>query len=148
MGTELFLMLITLCTAFVNRNEMPSALVYSAIAFIFYFIAHGVGTSLLLFTTAAVLETVTIALLMCLQGCIKSKLTSYLIPISILSIFMHIHGGWLIYNGFDMESYNTLVMYYYAVILGLFLSVTRWVNGSYAKYIRFLRKPDSKYKPV
>ena len=143
MGTEIFLILLTLCVAFVKKSEAAPALLYTSLAFLFYFISLSIASPSLLLLTAMGMEVVTIALLLCLRGCLKSTIVSCLIPLSIMVFVAHFVGWCLFYTGLEMGLYNNLVDIYWAAILGLFLSMSRWANGNYIKLLRLFRRHDN-----
>ena len=143
MGTEIFLILLTLCTAFIKRSEATPALLYTGIAFFFYFISMFIINPLYLLVVAMVLEVVTITLLVCLNGCLKSTVVACLIPLSIGAFVAHFIGWCLLYNGMEIVLYNNIVDIYWAAILGLFLSMSRWMDGSFIKFIRLFRRHDN-----
>jgi hypothetical protein len=143
MGTELFLILLTLCTAFVKRDEAAPALLYTSIAFLFYFLSLLIASPLYLLVAAMVMEVITVFLLVCLRGCLKSVIVSCLIPLSIAALAAHFIGWCLLYTGLEMNLYNNLVDVYWVIILGLFLSMSRWMNGSYIRFIRLFRRHDN-----
>jgi hypothetical protein len=145
--TEAFLILITLCAALVKKEEAAPALLYCAISYIFYFISLGVGTGLVIYKVAAISEVFLIALLLCLKGCLRSSLISFLIPVSILAIVMHFYGWLLSYNHLSPQPYNNLVIGYWCLIMGLFLSVGRW-SGNYIWTTRLFRSADNKRHTV
>jgi len=143
MGTEIFLILLTLCTAFIKKSETAPALLYTGIAFLFYFASLMVVNPFYLLVMAMLLEVVTVFLLVCLKGCLKSTLVACLIPLSIGALTAHFIGWCLLYNGMELALYNNLVDLYWAAILGLFLSMSRWMNGSFIKFIRLFRRHDN-----
>ncbi len=149
MGSELFLILLTLCAAFINRKEIAPALLFTAVAHLFYFVATGLSdNTLLVLNLSMLMEMVTVILLVCLKGCLRSKLISFLIPISILAIFMHLYGVFLFVNEYSIAPYNSLVKIYWVTILGLFLSMSRWMDGSNIKSARLLRKHGSESRVI
>jgi hypothetical protein len=140
MGTELFLMLLTLSAAFVKKAEVAPALLYTLLAFTFYFISLISMPTTTLLILAMGMEVVTVGLMLCLKGCLQSRIVSCLIPLSIIALSTHFVGWCLLYNGFDISFYNNLVDVYWAVILGIFLSMSRWVSGNYNKFIHVFRR--------
>lgn len=143
MGTEIFLILLTLCTAFIKKSETAPALLYTGIAFFFYFVSLLVVNPFYLLVMAMILEVVTVFLLVCLKGCLKSTVVACLIPLSIGALAAHFIGWCLLYNGMELALYNNLIDVYWATILGLFLSMSRWMNGSFIKFIRLFRRHDN-----
>jgi hypothetical protein len=143
MGVETFLILLTLCTAFVKKSETAPALLVTTMAYILYAISLTVLNPLYLLVIAGAMEALTVALLVCLKGCLRSTLVSFMIPISISLMGIHFIGWCMLYNGMEMSLYNEFVDVYWVVILGLFLSVSRWMNGNYIRFIRLFRKHDS-----
>lgn len=157
MGAELFLILLTLCAAFVDKREMAPALLFTALAHLFYVIClELLGSTLVVLNLAMLMEMVTVALLLCLKGCMRSRLVQYLLPISILAIFMHGYGLYLFHNEYSLEAYNKWVDMYWYVVLGLFLSMSRWAtqisvrwkNGSVVQSTRLLREHGSKSRVI
>lgn len=145
--TEAFLILIALCTAFVKKEEIAPALVYCAMSYIFYFISLGIGTGIIIYKIAAISEVFLIAMLLCLKGCLRSSLISFLIPVSILAIVMHFYGWLLSYNHLSPQPYNNLVLGYWCLIMMLFLSVGR-LSGNHIWTTRIFDSTDSKHHTV
>lgn len=137
MLTELFLLAITLSAAFVKFNEKPAALIYCATSYMFYLIGSNIYNEAYVYQLAAICSTVLIALLVCVHGCARSSLTKYLIPLALASIVMHFYGWTRYINNYPIEVYNQMVVTYWCIVIGLFLTVGRR-SGDIAWYTRFL----------
>lgn len=160
MATELFLILITICAAFVDRREVAPALSFVAIAHIFFFSMSEVSNTLLVLNLSMLAEMLTVGLLVCLRGCVRSNLLKMLLPLSILAIPMHLYGVFLELNKLSLEQYNVLVDVYYAMVILMFLSASKWSNklirvitrrvknGSNIEPINLLREYDNKHKII
>ena len=160
MATELFLILITICAAFVDRREIAPALSFVAIAHIFYFSMSEVSDPLVVLNLSMLAEMLTVGLLVCLRGCVRSNLLKMLLPLSILAIPMHLYGVILEVNNVPLNNYNALVDVYYTMVILMFLSVSGWStklirfisgrtkNGSFSQPISLLREHDSKHKII
>lgn len=148
MGTEIFLILLTLCASFVKKSEAAPALLYTIIAFLFYFISLSISSPFLLLLGAMGMEVVTIFLLICLKGCLNSKMVTCLIPLSIGAFTAHFLGLCMFQTGLEMGLYNNFVDIYWAIIIGLFLSMSRWVDGNYIKLLCFFRRYDNQHKTI
>lgn len=133
MVTELFLILLTICTAFVDRNERTAALLFLSIAHIFYFVGVGLigDNNLLILRLAMLAEMVTVVMLFCVKGSINSRIITPLMAISVLAIPMHFYGTTLISNEYSLQPYNQLVNVYYTAILALFLTMSGWSVSFY-----------------
>jgi hypothetical protein len=142
MLTELFLLTVVICTAFVKQTEAFPALVYCAVSYLFYFIATSLDEKYV-YHVAGLAEVLLIVLLSCVHGCVKSHLTRWLIPLSVLAIVMHFYGWTLYIHKHSPDVYNNLVVTYWLVVLGLFLGVGRW-NGSRDWNIRFFNNSHSR----
>lgn len=151
MGTELYLILLVICSAIISRQEITAALTFTAVAFLAYFVCSGLPT-LVVLNLCMVGEMITVALLVCLRGCTRSTLVSCLIPISIGMIFLHLYGIYLYKNEYELSIYNEWVRVYYLLVIGLFLArstwitqmLVRWKNGSIIQSARLLRDSNSK----
>lgn len=137
--TELFLVLITILAALVGSDDRAPALIYCLVAHMFNFIAGMTNNDAQIFMIGAVSDVLVIALLVCLNGCLRSKITFFLIPLSVLSIVMHF-WGWTIYHSNDSYgAFNSVVAFYLCVIVALFVSRIA-INGDTTGHSRFLRR--------
>lgn len=139
--TELFLVAITVITARIKGDDKAPALVYCLIANLFYQIVPATNNDAQIFIIGAVFDVVVIALLLCLSGCLRSKITYFLIPLSLLSIVMHFWGWTLYHKNSPFDDFNSVVVFYHCVIVALFVS--RTVNGDTNWHSRFLRRNNS-----
>lgn len=150
MGTELYLILLVICSAIINKKETTAALTFTAVAFLAYFVCSGLPT-LVVLNLCMVGEMITVALLVCLKGCLRSPLVSCLIPVSIGMIFIHLYGVYLFKHEYELSIYNEWVRVYYLIVIGLFLvrsawitqMLTRWKNGSVIQSARLLRDSNT-----
>lgn len=160
MGTVIFLILLSICAAFVDRREVTPALLFVVIAHVFYFSMSGITSELLVLQLSMLAEMITVILLYSVRGCVRSNLLKMLLPLSILAIPMHFYGTMLIYKELPIDSYNSLVDVYYIMVLLMFLSVSKWSmklirfvtgrmkDGSIIKPINLLREHDSQHKII
>lgn len=161
MGTVIFLILLSICAAFVDRREMAPALMFVAIAHVFFFSVSGLSSPTLILQLSMLAEMVTVILLYSVRGCVRSNLLQMLLPLSIIAIPMHYYGTWLSHRGLPLDNYNDLVNVYYIMVLLMFLSVSTWItklirfvtermkkDGSIIKPINLLREHDSKHKII
>lgn len=160
MATELFLILLTICAAFVDRREVAPALVFVAIAHVFFFSMKGLSSTLVILNLSMLAEMLTVGLLICLRGCVRSSLMKMLLPLTILAIPMHLYGILLERNNIPLTNYNSLVDVYYVLVILMFISISGWStklvrfitgrmkNGSFNQPISLLREHDSKHKMV
>jgi hypothetical protein len=138
--TELFLVAFAVITAMIKGDDKAPALIYCLVANLFYQLAQITTNDAQIFIMGAVLDVVVIALLVCLNGCLRSKITYFLIPLSLLSIVMHFWGWTLYYKKAPLDDFNSVVVFYSCVILALFLSRTG--NGDTDWHSRFLRRDN------
>lgn len=138
MLTVLSLMLLTICAAFVKEDERFPALLYCAMSFLFYFCSMGIDQELHIYKVAALFEGVLVCLLYCLRGCLNARIIKYLIPASIGAILMHFYGWMMCYYNQPVQTYNTLVIIYWCIIMAIFIFVGR-ISGNIAWSTRFFR---------
>jgi hypothetical protein len=139
--TELFLVAITVITAMIKGDDKAPALVYCLVASLFYQLAQITNNDAQIFIMGAIFDVVVIALLVCLNGCLRSKITYFLIPLSLLSIVMHFWGWTLYHKKAPLDDFNSVVVFYSCVIVALFIS--RMGNGDTNWHSRFLRRDNS-----
>jgi hypothetical protein len=139
--TELFLVAITVITAMIKGDDKVPALVYCLVANIFYQLAQLTSNDAQIFIMGAVFDTAVIALLLCLNGCLRSKITYFLIPLSLLSIVIHFWGWTIYHKNTQFDDFNSVVVFYSCVIVALFIS--RMGNGDTNWHSRFLRRDNS-----
>lgn len=147
MATVLSLMIITLCASLVRRDERLPALVYCTLSYIFYFISVNIDCTGTILIASAFSELCLIALLVSINGCLKSVLIKYLIPLSIAMGFIHWYGWVLYINEYSLEPYNQYVMYYWGIIAALFLSQGDW-RGSRGWINNIFNNTDTKREDV
>ena len=131
MGTQLFLILITLCATFIKKDEQLPALIYILVSFIFFFSCDGMGHSPYFYLIAMATEAFLVVCLTCFRQAYSSKLVSRLIPVSYAAVVLDLFGFFSALKGYPVDAYNDLVVVYWAIIISLFLSVGKWWNGSY-----------------
>lgn len=136
---ELFLVAITLISCLIYGSDRAPALVYCLVA-------HTLNVATLLtdsipagFIIGGLSDLVLIVLLLCINGCLRSRLVYMLIPLSILSMIMHFYGWSLYHKGDDFVFFNSLVVFYMCVIIGLFAS-RAGRHGDNHRRDRFLRR--------
>lgn len=145
--TSFFLISLSMIAFFIKGNDRMPALIYCLVAHLFNYAAMLTSNDGQIFIMGAVGEVVLVALLVCLSGCMRSKITAYLIPLSIVSIAMHYWGWRLHLAGIGMETFNSAVVFYWCVIMALFISrVGR--DGNIAGNSRFLRSDSNRRKTV
>lgn len=140
--TELFLTSIAAITFFIKGDDRFPALIYCFVSHIFYFVAGLTTTDAQIFLLGASSEVLLVALLVCINGSLRSRITFFLIPLGIVSIVLHFYG-WMLHNsGAPMANFNSLVVFYWCIILALFLSrVGR--DGDNVWHSRLLRRSGS-----
>lgn len=131
MGTQLFLILITLCATFIKKEEQLPALIYLLISFLFYFACNDMGHSHYFYLLAMITEAFLVVCLTCFKQTYSSKLVSKLIPLSYAAVFLDLFGFLCAIKGYPADMYNEGVNIYWAIIIMLFLSVGKWWDGSY-----------------
>jgi hypothetical protein len=137
--TELFLIAITILTYFIRGSDKAPALAFCVIAHSFSTLALFAETAAQIFIMGAVSDVLLIAVLVCLSGCLISKITYFLIPICVASIAMHFYGWSLYHSGASFDGYNQLVMIYFAAVIALFVARVG-KNGDTVRHTRFLRR--------
>lgn len=145
--TELFLISITALAYFIHGNDKAPALAFCLIAHTFNALSWLADTAAQIFILGALSDVLLIAILICLSGCLKSRMTYFLIPICVTSIAMHFYGWSLYQGGEDFGGYNILVMMYFAVVIALFFSRIL-KDGDTVRHTRFLRRDDGSAKDV
>jgi hypothetical protein len=145
--TEVFLIAATLAASLVKGDDRFPALIYCLLSHLLYFLSPFTGNNEQIFVMSAVSEVVLIGALICVNGSLRSKIAFFLIPISALSIIMHFYGWVISTLGLDVENYNSLVLFYWCVIMALFLSRAGG-DGDNAWHSRLLRRADSGNKNV
>lgn len=145
--TELFLVAVSLSACLIKGDDKFPALVYCLLSHLLYFVSGYTSNDAQIFLMAAISEVVLIGALICLNGSLRSKITYFLIPISVLSIIMHFYGWILYYSNSEMGNYNSLVVFYWCFILALFLSRAGG-DGDNVWHIRLLRRASRGNKNV
>lgn len=135
---ELFLVAITLISVIIYGNDRAPALVYCLVAHVLNFIAGMTDSIPVSFMIGAFSDLLLIILLLCINGCLRSRMVYMLIPLSILSMIMHFYGWSLYHSGGDFEFFNSLVVFYMCTIIGLFAS-RAGRHGDNNRRDRFLR---------
>ena len=142
MSTELFLIIITLCTVFVNKEDQLPALVYLLISFFLFFLCKDITESYV-YLISMLTEAFLVVCLTCFKQSYKSKLVSRLLPVSYAAVFLDLFGFLMAWKGYLPDMYNELVVVYCAIIVMLFLSVGKWWNGSFAWLSGIFRHTDN-----
>lgn len=142
---ELFLISITLLTVFIHGNDRAPALTYCLAAHVLNLIKFMTDNVAAVYLAGGVGDAVLLALLVCLNGCLRSRITYFLIPLSIISIGMHFWGWALYMNGADADLFNSIVVFYMCVIIALFLSRAIRYGDSF-RDTRFLRRDEVRDK--
>lgn len=145
--TELFLAVVVIITFFIQGDDRFPAIIYCLIAHLFYFVAEFTTSDAQIFLFGALSDVVLVALLVCINGSLRSRITFFLIPLCVVSILLHFYG-WTLHNArADMANFNSLVVFYWCIILALFLSrVGR--DGDIVWHSRLLRRSGSDPKNV
>lgn len=117
---EFFLIAITLLCSLIRGNDRAPALVYALVAHMLYIASLLSNNVASLFMLGAVSDLIVVVLLVCLSGCLRSRIVYCLIPLSGLSAFMHAVGYGLAMKEADFTFFNSLVVFYMCVILALF----------------------------
>jgi len=144
---EFFLISFTLVSVFIRGNDRLPSLMYCLVAHAFNFVSLITTNDAQIFMLGAVGDVLVIALLACLNGCLKSRITYFLIPLSLLSIVMH-YFGWRLYIAeASLQNFNSLVVLYQCVILALLISRIG-LHGDTIWHTRFLRRTNSGDKNV
>lgn len=142
---ELFLISITLLTVFIRGSDRAPALTYCLIAHVFNIICMITASKAMLFMMGGAIDAVFVALLVCFNGCLRSRITYFLIPLSIISIIVHFTGWALDYTGAEFAAFNSIVAFYMCVIIALFFSrAIRY--GDSNRDPRFLRRDNVRDK--
>lgn len=142
---ELFLISITLLTVFIHGNDRAPALTYCLAAHVLNLIKCMTDNIAVVYLAGGVGDAVLVVLLFCLNGCLRSHLTYYLMPLSLISIGMHFWGWALYKNGADADLFNSIVVFYMCVIIALFFSRAIRYGDSHRDN-RFLRRDNSRGK--
>lgn len=134
---EAFLVFIPILAGLMKSRERPAALIYVLMAYLSYFILKQSPEPYCYFFSTAT-DVILVMLLVCLRWCSRSILANWLIPTSLIYIFIDFHG-WASYkNGADITIYNSMVYVYYSIIIALFICGI-FGHGDNNKHSRFLR---------
>jgi len=145
--TELFLALIVIIASKMRDSEQPPAFVYCLFSYLFFYLsplANSVG-QLALF--GAVIEVVLVAFVVCIAGCLRAKVTYWVIGLSACSVFMHFYLWMLYINGANLANYDQLVYAYWAATIIIFASRIG-PDGNSVWHTRFLRGDSGNYENV
>lgn len=139
---ELFLIALPLLTVFIHGDDRAPAITYCLAAHLINVVAMTAGDTQSEFLINIVIDVVLVGLLVCLAGCLRSRITSFLIPLSILSVIMNFCAWNLDMVKADFSVFNSIVILYMCVILALFVS--RAIGyGDSNRNNRFLRRDDN-----
>lgn len=144
---EFFLVSIVLLTYFIQGNDRAPAIAYCFIAGSFLMLSYLIIDSSTLFFIGLFGDVLTLSALVCFSGCLRSKLTYFLIPLSIVSILMHFQGWAIHHQNADPALFNNTVVIYMFTIIALFA----WRASKYGdnfRSIRFLRGDSGGSKSV
>jgi len=135
---ELFLALIVIIASKMRDSEQPPAFVYCLFSYLFFYLsplANSVG-QLALF--GAVIEVVLVALVVCIAGCLRAKVTYWVIALSFCSVCMHFYLWSLYMDDASLANYDQLVIAYWAATVIIFASRIG-PDGDSTWHTRFLR---------
>lgn len=143
MSTQLFLIVLTLCAAFIKKEEQLPALVYILVSFLFFFSCDGMGHNPYFYLIAMATEAFLVVCLVCLRQSYNSKIVGMLIPVSYAAVLLDFFGFLGAVKGLPADLYNEIVVAYWAVIILIFLSVGKWWDGIHVRYNSFFHHANS-----
>ena len=132
---EFFLVSIALLTYFIKGNDRAPAIAYSFISGAFLMLSYIITSPPALFFVGLAGDVLTFSALVCFSGCLRSKLTYFLIPLSLVSILMHFQGWAIHHQNADPAMFNNTVVVYMLTIIALFA----WRTGKYGDNVRSAR---------
>lgn len=117
---EFFLIAIAILCSLIKGNDRAPALVYALVAHLFYFVSLWSDNVASMFVVGAISDLLVVILLACLSGCLRSRITYFLMPLSVLSMIIHFWGWSLFQSGGDFGLFNSLVVFYMCIIVAMF----------------------------
>jgi hypothetical protein len=119
---EFFLISITILTALIHGNDKAPALLYGLVCHIVYFVDMFAQSPAVSLVFAGICDAVVVLLLVCLSGCLRSRITFFIIPLSFVSAAIQAWGWMLVMaeRSSDYWLHHSLSVAYMCVILALF----------------------------
>lgn len=133
---ELLIVSVVILAFFVNGNDRFPAYIFCFAAHMQYLMAQFVATTAQQMINGAIIDFILIAALIAVAGCQKSRITYYLIPLSIMSIIIQFFAWASIVKNLPLDDVNAAILGYWCLIFGVFIA--RIFNGG-GRNNRFLR---------
>lgn len=133
---ELLIISVVILAFFVKGNDRFPAYIFCFAAHMQYLMAQFVATTAQQMINGAIIDFVLIAALIAVAGCQRSRITYYLIPLSIMSIIIQFFGWASIVKKLPLDDVNAAILGYWCLIFGVFIA--RIFDGG-SRNNRFLR---------